>query len=43
MEGGLEERSKELILLEYDNVSEAGSIQTQAIERLWNMDSGWIS
>lgn len=43
MEGGLEERSKEQILLEHDNVSEAGSIQTQAIERPWNMDGGWIS
>lgn len=32
MEGGLEERSKEQILLEHDNVSETGSFQTQAIE-----------
>lgn len=29
MEGGLEERSKEQILLEHDNVSEAGSIQNK--------------
>lgn len=34
----MEERSKEQILLEHDNVSDTGSFQTQAIERPWDID-----
>lgn len=38
MEGGLEEKWKEQILLEHENLSGAGSIKTQAIARPWKVD-----